>query len=835
MKSEKSSTPDKSSEMNGGESLPVSRLYPEIRGLWEQTRRYVIQAEPGAGKSTGIPAFLLDSGLCAGRIIMLEPRRMAARSLARFLASRRGEEPGGTVGFRVRGESRCGRQTRLEIVTEGVFVRMIQNDPELPGVDAVILDEFHERNLFSDLSFALALDVQENLRPDLTLLVMSATPEKEMLEKSLTGAAFLESRGRMFPVETVFDRDQRDWRPDSRRICRAVRRGLEETDGDVLVFLPGEREIRDLAAACREAGLNGDADFLPLYSRLPLKEQDRALRPGGRRKIVAATSIAETSLTIPGVTAVVDTGLERRPVFDRHSGLTRLETAPVSRASAEQRKGRAGRVRAGLCLRLWTEGEHRQMDGFREPEIRNSDLSSLVLELLLWGCGTPDGLSWPETPPAAHYYQARQLLVLLGAVDGENRLTPRGRRMAGMGLEPRLAHLVLEGRERGDEQTACCLAALLSERDWMGSGAGSDLASRLYALKNGRDRGHPAVRNIMRTWEALLGKGKPELRALEPEKTAELLCQACPDRIGRRRGDRVYQLSGGGSCRVRETDSLQNYEYILAAQTGGAGEVPLVFLGAGLDRSLITEEFESVLVTRERVSWDEQKNRLKSRRTVQLGHLILREDPLPEPSSDASLEDLAELLKKKGLSCLPWRKEDSAFLERCRFISSLPGKHRPAGWPDYSESALIGSLDLWFRPLLIRGRLESSLKSGLLSLLPWDLQTRLEKLAPERWQVPSGSRLRIDYSDPAAPSLEARIQELFGLTATPLLGGSVPLTMKLLNPARRPIQVTRDLESFWKNTYGEVRKELRGRYPKHYWPENPFEAEPTSRVRPRQS
>lgn len=810
-------------------ALPVYSILANLQSLWEDgSSRFVIQAEPGAGKSTGVPAFLISSGICEGKILMLEPRRMAARSLAGYLSRLYGENAGGLVGYRVRGESRCGKNTRLEIITEGVFVRMIQDDPELRGVSAVILDEFHERNIFTDLSYAFLLDVQENLRPDLRVIIMTATAEKELLKKRFDHAEFLESHGRMFPVDLVYHNtiDPLNLRVDNSAVSTVIQKAIKERPGDVLVFLPGEGEIRRLESYLKDLSLLNTCRILPLYSRLSLNDQEKVFRSDGSRKIVLATSIAETSLTIPGISAVIDCGLERRPLFNRHSGLTRLETIPISKASADQRMGRAGRVQEGICFRMWSEIFHRRLDDFRDPEILTSDLSSLVLESALWGCRAEEDLNWLEMPPKAHYHQARKLLLMLKAVNREGRLTETGRRMCSMGLQPRLAHLVLTGREKKQEQTACCLAAILSERDWMGRNRDSDLHSRLYALKNGRDRNHPLVKNIYRVWESLL-KGKPSPEALKVEVAAELLLQAYPDRIAILRDGLSYHLSGGGSCRLSNSDSLQGSEFLLAVETGGSGRESLIFLSVPLSRDLINESCKEIISECEQFHWDEDKNRLKARKVRSIGHLILSETALQKVRATASLEDLKGVLRKKGLSILPWKRNDQEYLNRCRFVSENPD------WPDFDEEALIGSLENWFAPLLINGRLEGSLKDGLKSLLTWNQQSFLDKKVPERLTVPSGSHIRIDYSNPGQPALDVRIQELFGLSETPLIAGRVPLVIRLLNPAQRPIQVTRDLKSFWENTYPEVRKELRGRYSKHYWPEDPYEAIPTRRVKPR--
>ncbi len=808
--------------------LPVAQQFPLIQQhLDGEKKRFVIQADPGAGKSTGIPLFLLSSGHVKNKILMLEPRRMAARSLASYLAGLLGESPGQSVGYRVRGESRCSSRTRLEILTEGVFVRMIQEDPELEGVDCVILDEFHERNLFSDLSYAFLIDVMENLRPELICCIMSATPEREKLEKKFRDAVFLNAPGRMFPVDIQYSRTAGSFRIEESAVERAVRTGLDQTEGDLLVFLPGEGEIKRVETYLHNSLDPQAVTLLPLYGRLPLSRQELVFKPSDKRKIILATSIAETSLTIPGVTAVIDSGLERHSDFNRHTGLTRLATRRISQASAEQRAGRAGRVREGLCLRLWSEQEQPALVPFREAEIFTSDLSSLVLEILSWGCQGPEDLEWMDPPPGGHYHQALNLLKMLQAVDSEGKITALGRRMSSLGLEPRLSRLVLTGQDRGEEETACFLAALLSERDWMGHSGSSDLLARFHRIRNGEDRHHPVVKRILSLWKSLLGRN-PIGENLNPRSVQALLLASYPDRMGGRIRPGTFHLSGGGNASIRDTDSLQSEEFLVVLETGGSGVPPVIFLSCPVRSEEILDQCRDILSDEEEYHWNEKSGRLESRSLVKLGELRLKEKPLSGGSDEKVLAYLKGYFSKRGLSLLDWSREDSIFLNRCRYI-------RQSGWPDFSDQGLLDSLDTWFIPYLNRGKITLPLKEGLKSLLSWEQMTLLDTLVPERFQVPSGSRLRIDYSDPENPALDVRIQEVFGLGETPLIGGTAPLLIRLLNPAGRPIQVTRDLKSFWDNTYSEVRKELRGRYPKHYWPENPYEAVATSRVRPKKN
>ncbi len=820
--------------------FPVSALFYPLKNAWDNTQSFVVQAEPGAGKSTVLPLFIHRELMTQpggtegpGKIIMLEPRRMAARSLARYMSSLTGTRTGEYVGYRVKGDVCCRNTASIEIVTEGVFVRMIQDDPFLEGVSLVIMDEFHERSLFTDLSFAFLADARRELRPDLRLMIMSATAEGALLKKVLPEALFLESRGRMYPVEIRMDRTPQDMRIAPSRVRHALESALKETKGNILIFLPGEGEIKALLSELETHPPDGNIPVHPLYSRLSPREQDRVLNPGEGRMIVAATSIAETSLTIPGISCVIDSGLERRPLFDPHSGMNRLETARISKASAVQRSGRAGRVTEGLCIRLWTLQDEGYMEDYRPPEIRTSELSSLAMELLVWGARNPGELLWPEEPPKAHYAQAGELLQLLGICGDDGQLTTVGRAMACRGTAPRLARMIHHAASEGRVQTACALAALLTEGDWINSSRGSDIRLRLEYLKDGRDGNNRRVRRILKTWESLLPGGKPRRQELVPEDASSLLCLSYPDRIGRIRTDRVYSLSGGGNCRLRPDDPVQNREFLIVPHLGGGGEIPSAFLTSETDLSRIRQEFGPIIKEEESWLWDEKKHRLSGREQLMLGHLILQERPLAltkDPARQA--EALKKSLARKGLGIFDWSKEDHQYRQRLLCASRLKGPRRPGNWPDTDDEALIDSLETWFLPLLVKGRLEGRLKDGLASLLNWEQQSFLDKALPERITVPSGSRIRIDYSDPDAPALEVRLQELFGMTETPLIAGEIPLLIRLLNPAQRPIQVTRDLKSFWESTYHEVRKELRGRYPKHYWPEDPFEAEATRRVRP---
>lgn len=814
-------------------TYPVSALFPDLKKNWSENRTIVLQADPGAGKSTVLPLYLMKEKMCPGKIIILEPRRMAARSLARYMSSLCGTKTGDLIGYKVKGDVKCSDDAMIELVTEGVFIRMIQDDPFLEGISLVIMDEFHERNIFTDLSAAFLQDVQSNLRPDLKILIMSATPETAVLKKVFGDFLSLESEGRMFPVSIKRDEQALDSRPENKRIIRAVQEGIIESSGNILIFLPGEREIKSLLYNLKNhKGVPEDIDLLPLYGRLSPAEQDRVLNPGDRRMIVAATSIAETSLTIPGISCVIDTGLERKPAFDSNAGLTRLKTKAVSKASADQRAGRAGRLREGMCIRLWSENDERLMDDFTSPEILNADLAPLIMEILLWGAQGPESLQWIDDPPSAHYYQAKELLTLLEVINQSGQLSEEGKTLKRYGVHPRLAHMMEGARGSEMEQTACALAALLSEGDWLSSSKGSDIRLRLEYLKSGRDNSHKRVRTILSTWKGFLSRGSIDREAIEPDACAELLCHSYPDRIAKIRGDRIYQLSGGSNCRLLPEDPLQSEDYLIAPLVGGSADIPACFLAVPLTESLIFQELSSLITQKKEWSWDDQKQKLNCKSISGIVSLPLKVKNIPVDISDSDLPSiLPDLFRKKGISILPWSKDDQTYLNRIRFAAHL--KRCPKNWPELGDNNLLETLEKWFLPLLPKGRLEGKLKDGLASLLDWEQIQFLERNVPERFQVPSGSRIRIDYSDSESPALDVRLQEVFGLMETPLLADEVPLLFRLLNPAQRPIQMTKDLKSFWDNTYGEVRKELRGRYPKHYWPENPYEGEATSRVRPR--
>ncbi|WP_246008872.1 ATP-dependent helicase HrpB [Hymenobacter metallilatus] len=827
-------------------SLPILDALPELLRTLETHSRAVLQAPPGAGKTTIVPLALLEAAWReGGRILVLEPRRLAARAAATRMAQLLGEPVGHTVGYRMRLESKVSAKTRIEVVTEVILTRQLQDDPALEGVAAVLFDEFHERSLQADLGLALALDAQQVLRPDLRLLVMSATLDADRLGAWL-GAPVVRSQGRMFPVETHYLSPRRAATVSSRPHEKLqdltpaiIREALTaHPTGDVLVFLPGLADQRRVAD--KLAGLPEYIDVHVLHGELPAEQQDAALcpAPAGRRKVVLATSIAETSLTIEGVTIVVDGGYARVPRFEPRTGLTTLGTEPVSQAAADQRRGRAGRLGPGTCYRLWTEAEFQKLPHHLAPEILTADLSPLALELALWGAYDATALRWLDAPPAPALALARELLRRLQALTAQGQPTAHGRALAGLGLAPRLAHLVVRGQEIGHGATACALAALLTERDLLRPADGSfgppDLRLRLEALSTGRaplPGLHPDGAALRRVREAaaVLRNRAGARGEIEPDVAGLLAALAYPDRLAQRETpERVRLISGQRATLAAEFFGQQDTFFAVAALDGLAAQ-PRASLAAPVSRAELEEYFAEQLETRDEVRWDEAAGRVTARRLRRLGALLLSDTSLPNPDPAAITEALLGAIQAGGIGRLPWSEAARQLRERLAFLQH----HFPQRWPDVSDAALLAALPEWLGPYLIGVKSMSELsrvdfQEALLGLLPdgWAQRQELEQLAPTHLEVPTGSRIRLDYAEPAAPVLAVRLQEVFGLLDTPTVaGGRVPLTLHLLSPGYRPAQVTRDLRSFWTSSYFEVRKELRGRYPKHYWPENPLEAQ----------
>ena len=844
-------------------NLPILQALPELQEALATRRVVLLEAPPGAGKSTVVPLALLDAAWrSGGRILMLEPRRIAARAVAERMASLIGEQAGQTIGFRTRLETRVGPRTQVEVVTEGILTRMLQHDPALEGTACVVFDEFHERNLQADLGLALCLESQRHLRDSLRLLIMSATLDGEALLRLLGDAAVVRSPGRMFDVDTHYVAPPRSDMARSTRVegpvVAVTMRALREHDGDALLFLPGAGEIRRVVAELSAALAAKEFSVIPLYGDLAAAEQDAALRVDahGRRKVVVATNIAETSLTIDGVRIVVDAGVERRQRFDPSTGMSRLETVRISRSSADQRRGRAGRTAPGTCYRLWSESAHDSLLPQAPAEILEADLAPLALELACWGCNDPTALTWIDPPPPAPLAQARDLLARLEAIDSGGRVTPLGRDMAALGMHPRLAHMVLRGRDMGFERLACWIAALLSERDPLRAGPGfrdSDFAHRIEVLHGraappGMEVDSGAVRRVQRVVQQVerqLGRMRPSRTPATPhlaegDAVGLLLAFAYPDRIGRARegGGGRYALSSGRGATFTEATALARSEFIVVAALDAGDREARIQLAASLDPALLETHFSAAIHEGASVAWDPKSETVAARRVRRLGSLVLRDEPLRNAPADALLAAMLDGIRSLGLGCLPWTRA----LEQWRSRVAVVRGHDVRGsaeWPDVSDAALLGSLDSWLGPWLDGvtrrdqlGRVD--LAGALHGLLDWNAQRRLDELAPTHLTVPSGSRIALDYEG-AEPKLSVRLQEVFGLMDSPrIVDGRVPVTLELLSPARRPVQVTRDLASFWSRGYHEVRKELKGRYPKHYWPDDPHEAVATRRVRPRE-
>lgn len=810
-------------------ALPIAEALPRLRQALASGRGAVLEAPPGAGKTTAVPLALLGADWLEGRtILMLEPRRLAARAAARRMAVLLGETVGETVGFRVRQDTRVSAATRIEVVTEGILTRRLQSDPELAGVGCVIFDEFHERSLHADLGLALSLEVQAALRDDLRLLAMSATLDGGPVAALMGGVPVIASEGRAFPVETRFLPGEGRAHEQA---AAAIRRALREETGSVLAFLPGEGEIRRVQGLL--SGLPPEVEVCPLYGALPAAAQDRAIRPAssGRRKVVLATAIAETSLTIDGIRVVVDAGLSRRARFEPRAGMGRLVTVRVSRAEADQRRGRAGRLEPGVCYRLWSEAGDRALAPFPPPEILEADLAPLALDLAAWGADAAD-LPWLDAPPAGALAQAAELLTGLGALDAAGRITPHGREMAALPLHPRLAHMVLAARAHGLGGLACDVAALLEDRDPLRS-RGADLRTRLEALRGGGvpEADAAALARARRSAADL----RRRLKLAAPEGVGgagAVVALAYPDRVGRRRGPGAYTLSGGRGAVLDEADPLAAETFLAVADVDGGAQNARIFLAAPLTSAEIADLFAPT--DTDVVRWDARSESVVARRQRRLGAVVLADAPLPAPDPARLADGLIDGIRQTGLHVLPWDAASEQFRARVAFLRRAEGEP----WPDLSDAALLAGLEDWLAPYLSGlSRLAQvkklPLREALAATLSWDLRRRLDAEAPTHYTVPTGDRLPLDYSGDV-PVLAVRVQQMFGVTRHPTLaGGRVPLLLHLLSPAHRPIQITRDLPGFWSGSYPAVKAEMKGRYPRHPWPDDPAAAEPTRRAKPK--
>jgi ATP-dependent helicase HrpB len=817
--------------------LPIDAVLGDLTAHLAAKPNAVLVAPPGAGKTTRVPLVLLDEPWVAGgKIILLEPRRLAARAAAERMARTLGEAVGETVGLRVRLGSKISRRTRIEVVTEGVFARMILEDPALDGVAAVLFDEFHERSLDADLGLALALDAQGGLREDLRLLVMSATLDGARVARLLGEASVVESEGRAYPVETRYlGRDP--GRRVEEQVADAALRALRAESGSILVFLPGQGEIRRVETLLRERISDPAVDLAPLYGALDRGAQDLAVGPArpGRRKVVLATAIAETSLTIEGVRVVIDSGFARVPVYEPDIGLTRLETVRVSRAAADQRRGRAGRTEPGICYRLWEEAATGALEAYARPEILSADLAPLLLDCAAWGVADPTRLAFLDRPPGPALKEARSLLRQLHALDADGRITPTGRRLRQLPLPPRLARMVLAADETGQAGDAADLAAVLVERGL--GGDGTDLAERVERFRRDRSGRAGDMRRMAAGW-ARDGAGPKGagMEAGEPRSFGALLALAYPDRLAKARGrPGEYLMANGRGAVLEPHDRLAREPYLAIAEIAGSAASARILAAAAIGPDEIEAVIGSDIEQREEIAFDRQARALRARAVRRYGALVLTDRPLPVPATDEAARILASGLAALGIAALPFSRALAQWRERVMFLRHAEGDE----WPDLSDEALAATVEDWLAPHLVGrsglGEIGPDLLSeALRSLVPWNLQRRLDAEAPTHLEVPTGSQIPIDYAAQEGPVLAVRVQELFGLDRHPVIaGGRVPLILHLLSPAHRPIQITRDLPGFWRGSWAAVRADMRGQYPKHPWPEDPLSAPPTRRAKPR--
>lgn len=820
--------------MNFSTPLPIDAVLDEVRCALRQQTCAVLVAPPGAGKTTRVPLALMEEDWLKGqKILVLEPRRIAARAAATRMAQTLNEKVGERVGLRARMATQSGPTTRIEVITEGVFTRMILDDPSLAGIGAVLFDEFHERSLDADFGLALALDCQNALRPDLRLCPMSATLDGARVAQLLGNAPVIESQGRAFPVETIYvGRDPRARMED--QMADAITRALRAQEGSLLAFLPGQAEIRRVEERLRERLHDPALVLAALYGAMDMRAQDLALKPAeqGMRKIVLATSIAESSITIEGVRVVIDSGLARVPRYEADVGVARLETVRVSRASADQRRGRAGRTQAGVCYRLWDEAETQSLLPYGEPEIRATDLSGLLLDCAEWGVTDPATLTWLEPPPQAGVKAAREELQKLEALDAEGRITAMGKRLRALPLPARLARMVLVAAEHGQGQRAALIAAVIVERGLGGSDP--DLEHRLEAFAKDSSRRARDMRQLAQNWAKMAGAA----RQSSEMSLAQILALAFPERIGKARGAPgqfgQFRLANGRGAAVEPAHALARAPFLVAAELSGAAAATRILLAAAADEKDILAAAGARIEEKNEVTFDAASAGLKARRVRRLDALVLADDPQPVVANEDTAHLLAQGLARLGINQLPWSKAQQQLRHRVEFLRKVEKE-----WPAMDDAALSQTAEAWLAPVLMdktkRAELGADdLAAALDALLPWDLKRKLDALAPTHFEAPTGNAHAIDYEGADAPALHIRVQELYGLTRHPSLAeGKLPLTLHLLSPAHRPIQVTRDLPGFWSGSWSSVKTEMKGRYPRHLWPDDPATATPTHRAKPR--
>ena len=817
--------------------LPIDEVLDALRAEAARTSRLVVVAPPGAGKTTRIPLVLKDEPLARdGKIILLEPRRLAARAAAQRMAETLGESVGETIGLRVRLQSRVSAKTKIEVVTEGVFARMILDDPSLEGVAAVLFDEFHERSLDADLGLALALEAQAGLREDLRILVMSATLDGARVSKLMGDCPVIVSEGRAFPVETRYrPRDPRARIEEE--MVRAIDAALRAETGSILAFLPGQGEIRRVAQML-EGRVGAEIDIAPLFGAMDRGAQDRAVLPAtrGRRKIVLATSLAETSITIEGVRVVIDSGLARVPRFEPDLGLTRLETVRASRAAADQRRGRAGRTEPGVCYRLWEEAATGALEPFSPAEILSADLSGLMLDLAAWGVRDPAQLAWLDPPPPPAVREARALLASLDALDGDGAITAEGRAIRALALPPRLARMVIAAARAGEARLGADLAAVLVERGLGGDRC--DLAERVETLRRDRSQRAEDARRLARGFaeEAARQAGRKDQDGAALSDCGRLVALAYPDRIAKARGKPgEFLMANGRAGALEPHDRLAREPFLAVAEISGRAGAARILAAAALSAEDIDALAGAAIEARDEISFDRASASLRRRKLRRLGAITLAEQVLPVAAGPDSAAALARGVAALGVDRLPWTKAQKQWRDRVGFLRRAEGDE----WPDLSDAALAASAEDWLTPF-VEGRTTlasitpDDLDAALRALLPWEMTRRLDAEAPTHFEAPTGSRVAVDYEAEGGPVLAIRVQELFGLSTHPALaGGRVPLTLHLLSPAHRPIQITRDLPGFWAGSWSAVKTEMKGRYPRHPWPDNPAQAAPTTRAKPR--